>query len=172
MRVPRRTLSAPEIITVHSQNITRRFLLPLGIFLLGAVLLLSLSGCETTGDPRRGGLFGWSESKAIERQNRLRDQLAASSARERSLREGEDLLSQRRAELETQVAVREEQVRQLQGQLAMLREGLALGSLTPREAGQQAEALRQPVQRATGPGAAELRRDFAEIDRQINLLNQ
>ncbi len=170
MRIPRRTLSALGIITGHSQNTTRRFLLPPGIYLLGAVLLLS--GCETTGDPRRGGLFGWSESKAIERQNRLRDQLAASSARERSLREREDLLSQRRAELQTQVAVREEQVRQLQGELATLREGLALGSLTPREAGQQAEALRQPVQRATGPGAAKLRRDFAEIDRQINLLNQ
>lgn len=25
-------------------------------------------GCQTTGDPRQGGLFGWSEKKAIERQ--------------------------------------------------------------------------------------------------------
>ena len=37
-----------------------------------------LAGCETTGDPRQGGLFGWSESKANERQNAL--QLEASEA--------------------------------------------------------------------------------------------
>lgn len=35
--------------------------------LVGSLLLTS---CETTGDPRQGGLFGWSESKA---QNRLAD---------------------------------------------------------------------------------------------------
>jgi len=36
---------------------------------------LSLSSCETTGDPSQGGLFGWSQSKADvriqERQNTL-----------------------------------------------------------------------------------------------------
>lgn len=31
--------------------------------------------CTTTGDPRQGGLFCWSESKAIERQNNLKQSL-------------------------------------------------------------------------------------------------
>jgi len=35
--------------------------------------LLSLAACETTGDPRAGGLFGWSEAKAKERQQEKRD---------------------------------------------------------------------------------------------------
>ena len=44
-----------------------RLLLLSGLCLAGSLLLTS---CETTGDPRQGGLFGWSESKA---QNRLAD---------------------------------------------------------------------------------------------------
>lgn len=36
--------------------------------LAGGAALLSLAACETTGDPREGGLFGWSEAKARERQ--------------------------------------------------------------------------------------------------------
>jgi hypothetical protein len=35
--------------------------------MLGATLL---TGCETTGNPREGGLFGWSETKA---QGRIRE---------------------------------------------------------------------------------------------------
>ena len=31
-----------------------------------------LVSCETTGDPTKGGLFGWDEQKAIERQQLLR----------------------------------------------------------------------------------------------------
>lgn len=30
-----------------------------------------IAGCATTGDPRQGGLFGWSESKADDRQEAL-----------------------------------------------------------------------------------------------------
>jgi hypothetical protein len=33
------------------------------------------AGCETTGDPTQGGLFGWSENKAQKRQDELRDVL-------------------------------------------------------------------------------------------------
>lgn len=137
-----------------------------------AVGCIGLVGCQTTGDPRQGGLFGWSESKAIERQDRLREQLAASSARERATARQEGTLSARRETLEADVAVREARVRELQGDLTALRDGLNLGELTPAQAGRQADALRVPVARATGPGAAALRQDFAEIDRQINLLNQ
>ena len=43
---------------------------------LGAIVYTSvlLAACETTGDPTRGGLFGWSETKA---QRRLADREAA-----------------------------------------------------------------------------------------------
>ena len=40
-----------------------------------AASLLVQTGCETTGDPTQGGLFGWSETKAEQRQSELRDVL-------------------------------------------------------------------------------------------------
>jgi len=39
-----------------------------------------LAACETTGDPRQGGLFGWSEAKARQRQADRRTELAAVQA--------------------------------------------------------------------------------------------
>jgi len=33
------------------------------------------SACETTGNPNEGGLFGWSETKAIQRQSELQNKL-------------------------------------------------------------------------------------------------
>lgn len=35
--------------------------------LAAAFSLQFLAACETTGDPNKGGLFGWSESKAKDR---------------------------------------------------------------------------------------------------------
>jgi len=41
---------------------------------ISALGMLLILGCQqTTGDPRQGGLFGWSENKAVERQNILKD---------------------------------------------------------------------------------------------------
>ncbi|QSN63509.1 MULTISPECIES: hypothetical protein [unclassified Caballeronia] len=45
--------------------------------ILTALTLLALvSACETTGDPRQGGLFGWSATQADERQRALEQQAA------------------------------------------------------------------------------------------------
>jgi hypothetical protein len=48
--------------------------------LAGVVALATLAACETTGDPRQGGLFGWSESKARERQTQKQSHLAGAEA--------------------------------------------------------------------------------------------
>ena len=46
--------------------------------LLAVLLLLSISACTTTGNPREGGFFGWSEEQAKARQETLkRDDEAA-----------------------------------------------------------------------------------------------
>jgi hypothetical protein len=39
-----------------------------------------LAGCATTGDPRQGGLFGWSETKARDRQEERQQRVAGSEA--------------------------------------------------------------------------------------------
>lgn len=48
------------------------------------VLLLlgwALAGCETTGDPRQGGLFGWSEAKAQDRRRQRETEVAHAQSR-------------------------------------------------------------------------------------------
>jgi predicted nucleic acid-binding Zn-ribbon protein len=52
----------------------------------GAVAMLTLAGCETTGDPTQGGLFGWSEGKAKARQSALREALYVEEDRTASAR--------------------------------------------------------------------------------------
>lgn len=60
-----------------------------------AVLSALLSACETTGDPHQGGYLGWSENKAVVRQNNMRTELVglnqtgAELTSERSRLEGE-----------------------------------------------------------------------------------
>jgi hypothetical protein len=49
---------------------------------LCGVLAISgiLTGCATTGDPQQGGLFGWSETKARERQSERQNRVAGEKA--------------------------------------------------------------------------------------------
>jgi len=44
--------------------------------LTGTIAALGLAACETTGDPTQGGLFGWSEGKAKQRQAALHEAVA------------------------------------------------------------------------------------------------
>ncbi len=48
-------------------DVQSRFVLPL--------VCAALCGCQTTGDPTQGGLFGWSQRKAEERQAEREDTL-------------------------------------------------------------------------------------------------
>ncbi len=40
-------------------------------------LAVAMTGCQTTGDPTKGGLFGWSEKKADKRQEDMKQNLKA-----------------------------------------------------------------------------------------------
>ena len=46
-----------------------------------SIAALALTACETTGDPTQGGLFGWSEGKAKQRQAALQDAVALEDER-------------------------------------------------------------------------------------------
>lgn len=63
-----------------------------GKALTALVILVCIGGCQTTGDPKAGGLFGWSENKAEERKQELaqtiaqtQDEVAKSRQRNESL---------------------------------------------------------------------------------------
>lgn len=47
-------------------------------FTLSTLTTCTLVSCTTTGDPNAGGLWGWSEDKAIERRNELQNQYTSS----------------------------------------------------------------------------------------------
>jgi len=143
-----------------------------GRMVMLGLLLASLPGCATTGNPREGGLFGWSESKAIDRQRALRDQLAESSAVGRSERTRQENLYANRADLQTEVAIRDQELKTLRRQLSDLSRALEMGELTPVAAASEADALRTPVSQSSGAGSDQLRADFDAIDQQIQLLNQ
>lgn len=72
-----------------------------------------LVGCQTTGNPREGGLFGWSEEKARERQVILETETnAARRTADFELQRGQQL-SKQQSQLHTEV-------NQLQADLARL----------------------------------------------------
>ena len=54
--------------------------------ILALALSLALAGCATTGDPKAGGLFGWSESKAKDRQAEARAALEREEKRSAELK--------------------------------------------------------------------------------------
>lgn len=65
-----------------------------------AFVSITLCGCELTGDPRKGGFFGWSSAKARARQAerakklaKAKRRLASETARARDLRSREGGLS-------------------------------------------------------------------------------
>lgn len=87
---------------------------------------LMLTACETTGDPREGGFFGWSEVKArargAEREQTLsrgERHLADETGRTRDLRARESLLSSEFAHADAQQRLRLER---LQRQFAATRQ--------------------------------------------------
>jgi len=65
------------------------------VLVLVAALSLPVAGCATTGDPKAGGLFGWSEAKAKERQAAARAALAQEEKRGENLRSEKQSLQNR-----------------------------------------------------------------------------
>jgi len=81
--------------------------------LLLLAALFAASGCQTTGNPREGGLFGWSRHKADERQRALEQE--ASQAEANSVAEQE-----RKRELQSQTGAWTHRQAQLQSEVDKL----------------------------------------------------
>ena len=61
-----------------------------------------LAGCQTTGNPKAGGLWGWSEQKAIERQKNLQMLKANEENKQRLADEEKEKLNDRVTALDTE----------------------------------------------------------------------
>jgi hypothetical protein len=79
--------------------------------------LLITAGCETTGDPTQGGLFGWSETKAQQRQDELRDVLYLEHDRTAEARSSSSQLRRTRAANSAAIADERRELSQLRRQL-------------------------------------------------------
>lgn len=89
-----------------------------------AMTVAMLAGCATTGDPQRGGLFGWSESKARDRQHELtrrdmaaRDRVADEQIRGDALRERHDGLDAQAQQLQQELERLQQENRALDARL-------------------------------------------------------
>lgn len=69
-------------------------------------MIFAVSGCTTTGDPTAGGLFGWSESKAQQRQ------IAAVTALDQEERRGDELRAEKQR-LQSQINSKKRQLSSL-----------------------------------------------------------
>jgi hypothetical protein len=70
--------------------------------LLALSALASFSSCETTGDPTQGGLFGWSEHKAVGRQVELENRLSDVQADTEEQQARSRRLERKKEQLESQ----------------------------------------------------------------------
>jgi hypothetical protein len=108
--------------------------------LAGAALVL-LSACETTGDPQRGGLFGWSEAKAQGRQHEKQSHVAGAAtdlahetARGETLEQRDQTTQRHLSTAETRHALAEKNLRVQQAALVTKIERLEAESPTPATA--------------------------------------
>lgn len=95
----------------------------------------SLVACATTGDPRKGGLFGWSENKARTRQEQLQDaelaqrrHAAAERQRGDALHRQQSALSSEARQLQAELDALQAENRRLDEQLRSLMRKRQLGA--------------------------------------------
>ena len=126
--------------------------------LLNCVVLAMLGGVTTnytTGDPRRGGLCGWSEQKAIQRQNDLHRRLNEEQNIESYSRQSMEQLERERAKLQKQHQQQTNTINSLDAQLVQMQ-----SQLEQQQADTQAKINEKQ----------ELTNELARIKNEIRLL--
>lgn len=88
------------------------------IMLAVAVLMVSAAACQTTGDPRQGGLFQWNEDQAQQRIDQHRQNLAA-------LKEAGAAEQARTAQLQQERQAKSSEVARIRRDLAKLDSDIA-----------------------------------------------
>lgn len=144
-----------------------------GLRCAAAVLLAGLStGCETTGDPRQGGLFGWSETKAIERQSALRDQFFLASEENRAAQNRSDSLRTTESGLRGEVADKSSQLAALRAEIAALDAQIHGGSIPASAARTRSAGIGRELGEVDSAEARKLENELALLNERINLLSR
>lgn len=154
-------------------------------FLALSLAALAVAACETTGDPTQGGLVGWSEDKARQRQEQLRSEAEATREQASAQRQRADALKGQEQTLLMSVQVLERQLRLLVDENvsleSQLREQMARRDLKASEAERLAQVLQRSQETraraiaSTAAGAAgepARKQQLDAIEQQNRLLHQ
>ena len=134
------------------------------ILATAATSLLVQTGCETTGDPTQGGLFGWSETKAKHRQSELRDVLYLEQDRTADARATGSSLRRTRSANAAALADERRELAQLRRQLDEVDAAGGRG---------RTSSVRTRIDRAQGSDEeAQLRSDVNSIRGDVNDLRK
>jgi len=153
------------------------------IALAAALLTLALAGCQTTGDPSAGGLFGWSPSKARQDVAALEQDAAATHRQAMEEQQKTAAMQARRTEVRSEVSDLQARLQrataeneQLEGQLRALMQARRLGAAELDRLNRQLvenEQLREAARHAVAPQTVDKVNDRnAQLRRQITLLSE
>jgi len=134
---------------------------------LSLLVCAALCGCRTTGDPAQGGLFGWSEEKARQRQAEREETLNREE-------QGTELQQEREAGLRREIRLNATHLEEQQKEISRLlanAEALEREAPTPATASRARrlrrgiDAIREDETLSAGRRWTLLRRYSAEVDR-------
>jgi chromosome segregation ATPase len=139
-----------------------------------AMLLTSLvltSGCETTGDPTKGGLIGWDENKAKARQRQLEQQQQRRQSLLARLNEDNQTLGEQNQQLDAEVSFQQQQLQQLFGRQYRLEAKLKKLQKEEKISTQQVKKLKEKHfwledSKSDGEALLELMRNGKEAQKQ------
>ena len=141
--------------------------------------LAFLPACETTGDPKQGGLFGWSETKAEQRieqkeqqKTTLEQQQAMDEAKTADLEQQKLLASADRDALAVKVGALEKEVAKVQRSINNAKADTDAAKLKQWELSTQLKAVKRELSDVkddpdTVAKQAEVKRLEAELDRLL-----
>lgn len=81
------------------------------------ILIFAMAGCATSGDPTKGGLFGWSEKKAEVRQDDLKNTLSEEERIGQEAKSATSLLEEERRNKEIELAAQKKIMSKLDTEL-------------------------------------------------------
>jgi hypothetical protein len=137
------------------------------IIFLGATLLLA--GCQTTGDPREGGIF-WSETKARERQQGLRQEQRLTWEDAEREQNKESHLRNQRASLQSSVAEQRNKLAEMQSEISTLRRSAANSNVASDAA--ELERKRTDLENSTAENTEQLEAQVRDLQADIDRLNE
>lgn len=127
------------------------------------------AGCASTGNPREGGIF-WSETKARERQQVLRQQSRLSWEQAEREQDRTVQLKDRRASLRSSIAAQRKKISAMQSELSSLRQNAANPDVASNAA--ELERKRTNLETSQAENTEQLEAQVRDLQTEIDRLKE